>query len=129
MKKLDYFLITAPENIAWILNIRGYDTSYSPIPNARLLISKNGRLTLFETYPSNPGDCVGAFSAWNNLIGDPALHLWTDTPKDFSTVPLIINNVSQYSRSPNFLNDSGNKTHSYKSVSSSKVRNCIGSDL
>ena len=44
----------------------------------------NGRLTLFETYPSNPGDCVGAFSAWNNLIGDPALHLWTDTPKDFS---------------------------------------------
>ena len=46
--KLDYFLITAPENIAWILNIRGYDTSYSPIPNARLLISKNGRLTLFS---------------------------------------------------------------------------------
>ena len=44
----------------------------------------NGRLTLFETYPSNPGDCVGAFSAWNNLIGDPALHLWTDTPKDFN---------------------------------------------
>ena len=44
----------------------------------------NGRLTLFETYPSNPGDCVGAFAAWNNLIGDPALHLWTDTPKDFS---------------------------------------------
>tara|TARA_B100001142_G_scaffold136277_1_gene137724 strand:- start:494 stop:4462 length:3969 start_codon:yes stop_codon:yes gene_type:complete len=44
----------------------------------------NGRLALFETYPSNPGDCVGAFSAWNNLIGDPALHLWTDTPKDFS---------------------------------------------
>ena len=44
----------------------------------------NGRITLFETYPSNPSDCVGAFSAWNNLIGDPALHLWTDTPKDFS---------------------------------------------
>ena len=43
----------------------------------------SGRLSLFETYPSNPGDCVGAFSAWNNLIGDPALHLWTDTPKDF----------------------------------------------
>ena len=44
----------------------------------------SGRLSLFETYPSNPGDCVGAFSAWNNLIGDPALHLWTDTPKDFT---------------------------------------------
>ena len=44
----------------------------------------NGRLALYETYPSNPGDCVGAFAAWTNLIGDPALHLWTDKPKDFS---------------------------------------------
>ena len=43
-----------------------------------------GRLAIYETYPSNPGDCVGAFSAWNNLMGDPALHLWTNTPKDFS---------------------------------------------
>ncbi|MDB4126292.1 C25 family cysteine peptidase, partial [Candidatus Marinimicrobia bacterium] len=51
----------------------------------------NGRITLFETYPSNPADCVGAFAAWNNLIGDPALHLWTDTPKDFSiTYPSTI---------------------------------------
>ena len=58
----------------------------------------NGRLALFETYPSNPGDCVGAFSAWNNLIGDPALHLWTDTPKDFfisypSTIALGSNHL------------------------------------
>ena len=45
--RLDYFLVTAPENIAWILNIRGYDTLYSPIPNARLLISKRGNLYLF----------------------------------------------------------------------------------
>ena len=36
----DYLLVTAPENVAWILNIRGYDSSYSPIPNARLLVSK-----------------------------------------------------------------------------------------
>ena len=43
----------------------------------------NGRLALYNTYPSNPGDCVGAFAAWTNLIGDPALHLWTDQPKDF----------------------------------------------
>ena len=31
--KTDYLLVTAPENVAWILNIRGYDTCYSPIPN------------------------------------------------------------------------------------------------
>ena len=45
--KVDYLLVTAPENVAWILNIRGHDTSYSPIPNARLLISKKGEINLF----------------------------------------------------------------------------------
>ena len=45
--KTDYLLVTAPENVAWVLNIRGYDSSYSPIPNARLLISKKGEVYLF----------------------------------------------------------------------------------
>jgi Xaa-Pro aminopeptidase len=45
--KADYLLVTAPENVAWILNIRGHDTSYSPIPNARLLISNKGEINLF----------------------------------------------------------------------------------
>ncbi len=43
----DYLLVTAPENVAWILNIRGYDSSYSPIPNSRLLISKKGDVNIF----------------------------------------------------------------------------------
>ena len=46
--KIDYLLITAPENVAWILNIRGHDSSFSPIPNARLLIKNNGNLYLFS---------------------------------------------------------------------------------
>ena len=45
--KADYLLVTAPENVAWILNIRGQDSSYSPIPNARLLLSKSGEVSLF----------------------------------------------------------------------------------
>ena len=45
--KIDYLFVTAPENVAWILNIRGHDSSYSPIPNARLLISKKGGIDLF----------------------------------------------------------------------------------
>ena len=40
---LDYIFITAPENVAWILNIRGYDNPTSPIPNSNLLISKNNK--------------------------------------------------------------------------------------
>jgi len=46
--KADYLLITAPENVAWILNIRGHDSAFSPIPNARLLISRDGHIDLFS---------------------------------------------------------------------------------
>ena len=38
--KSDYLFVSAPENVAWILNIRGYDNPNSPIPNSRLLITK-----------------------------------------------------------------------------------------
>ena len=33
--------MSAPENVAWILNIRGGDGPNSPVPNCRLIISKN----------------------------------------------------------------------------------------
>ena len=46
--KADYLLVTAPENVAWILNIRGYDSAFSPIPNARLLINSKGDIDLFS---------------------------------------------------------------------------------
>jgi len=46
--KVDYLLVTAPENVAWILNIRGYDSAFSPIPNARLLINSKGDIDLFS---------------------------------------------------------------------------------
>tara|TARA_B100000686_G_scaffold73324_1_gene79178 strand:- start:355 stop:2064 length:1710 start_codon:yes stop_codon:yes gene_type:complete len=45
---VDYLLVTAPENVAWILNIRGYDSAFSPIPNARLLINNKGNIDLFS---------------------------------------------------------------------------------
>ncbi len=46
--KADYILVTAPENVAWILNIRGYDSAFSPIPNARLLMSNKGDIDLYS---------------------------------------------------------------------------------
>ena len=42
----DYLFVSAPENVAWLLNIRGYDSPSSPIPNARLIISKNKKIYL-----------------------------------------------------------------------------------
>ena len=45
-KKVDYQFISASENNAWLLNIRGNDTHYSPIPHCYILISKNKDITL-----------------------------------------------------------------------------------
>ena len=42
----DYLFVSAPENVAWLLNIRGYDNPNSPIPNARLIIHKNKKIYL-----------------------------------------------------------------------------------
>jgi len=46
-KKSDYLLITASENNAWLLNIRGRDTKYTPIPYSYILIDKNKNIKLF----------------------------------------------------------------------------------
>ena len=42
----DYLFITAPENIAWLLNIRGYDSPTSPVPNCNLLLTKKKKVYL-----------------------------------------------------------------------------------
>ena len=47
-KKSDYIFISAPENVAWILNIRGGDSPNSPIPNSRLIISKSKKILLIS---------------------------------------------------------------------------------
>jgi Xaa-Pro aminopeptidase len=38
--------VTAPENVAWILNIRGGDGPNSPVPNSRLIITKSKKIFL-----------------------------------------------------------------------------------
>ena len=41
--KLKYIFISAPENVAWLLNIRGHDNPNSPIPNCHLLLDDKGK--------------------------------------------------------------------------------------
>jgi Xaa-Pro aminopeptidase len=49
--KADNLFVTAPENVAWILNIRGGDSPNSPVPNARLIIHKSKKIFLItEAY-------------------------------------------------------------------------------
>ncbi len=46
--KSDFILISAPENVAWILNIRGSDGPNSPLPNCRLIISQTKKIILIS---------------------------------------------------------------------------------
>jgi len=49
--KADNLFVTAPENVAWILNIRGGDGPNSPVPNSRLIIHKSKKIFLItEAY-------------------------------------------------------------------------------
>tara|TARA_B100001057_G_scaffold500518_1_gene616066 strand:+ start:192 stop:1910 length:1719 start_codon:yes stop_codon:yes gene_type:complete len=43
----DFQFITASENNAWLFNIRGHDTKYTPIPYSYSLIDKNKNIKLF----------------------------------------------------------------------------------
>ena len=42
--KSDFLFITAPENVAWLLNIRGFDHPNSPIPNCHLIVDNKNKL-------------------------------------------------------------------------------------
>ena len=59
----------------------------------------SGKLSLLNTYPTDPYQWISAFTHWNNLIGDPATHLWTKTPELFT-----VNHESQVSYGTNYFN-------------------------
>ena len=46
-KKIDVQFITASENIAWLLNIRGRDSKFTPIPNGYLIVECNKKISFF----------------------------------------------------------------------------------
>ncbi len=46
-KRSDFLFVTASENNAWLLNIRGRDTKYAPIPHSYVLIEKNKNISFF----------------------------------------------------------------------------------
>ena len=59
--KSDCLFVTAPENVAWLLNLRGKDNPHSPIPNCRLVLKKNGKMFLF----ANKSKIQNLFSNYN----------------------------------------------------------------
>ena len=46
-RNADYLAITQPDNIAWLLNVRGSDIPMSPVPNSFALLSREGAVAWF----------------------------------------------------------------------------------
>ena len=46
-KKSDYLFVTASENNAWLMNIRGHDAKHTPIPYSYALIDKEKNIKFF----------------------------------------------------------------------------------
>ena len=45
--KVNLQFISAPENIAWLLNLRGSDSEFSPIPNGYLILNNEKKIYFF----------------------------------------------------------------------------------
>lgn len=43
----DYLAVTLPDNIAWLLNVRGADIPYSPVPLSFVLLGRDGHVEWF----------------------------------------------------------------------------------
>ena len=45
--KINFQFISSPENVAWLLNLRGTDSEYTPIPNSYLVLDSNSKVFFF----------------------------------------------------------------------------------
>jgi len=46
-KDADYLLLTNPDSICWLLNVRGHDVPFTPVLLSYLLLSRRGKVILF----------------------------------------------------------------------------------
>ncbi|WP_440649135.1 M24 family metallopeptidase [Candidatus Pelagibacter sp. HIMB1521] len=103
--KSDYIFISAPENVAWTLNIRGGDGPNSPVPNSRLIVSKSKKILLI----SNLKKCKQLLK--NKIINK-------DEFLDINTFPSKI----QYLKGKNFIIDDKSCSIFYENLIKSKFK-------
>ncbi len=98
--KYDYFILSSPDSICWLLNIRGYDLNETPITFSRMILSKK-KIELFVDLEKIP-----KINATNNILyydinrfSDHIINI----PKKSSI--LLDNNTSYYYY--NFMKEKG----------------------
>ncbi len=103
--KADNLFVTAPENVAWILNIRGDDGPNSPVPNSRLIINKSKKVFLI-TEPQKAKKLIE-----EKIINKNQLIVTRDLPKKI----LVLNGK-------NFIIDNKSCSVFYENIIKSKFK-------
>lgn len=110
----DYLLEAQPDNIAWLLNVRGSDVAFNPMPQSFLLFGKDGQtewlvdsrklpndLSDFEldgvsiSDPSRVLELISARCAGKTALIDPSF-----APSAFARAATTTSGSVQYRRSP-----------------------------
>ena len=47
-KNIENIFISAPENVAWLLNLRGRDNPNSPVPNSKIILTNKKKIYFFS---------------------------------------------------------------------------------
>ena len=97
--KIDYFILSSLDSIAWLLNIRGNDIDLTPLAFAYLLIPKRGKLTLFCNIKKIEENLK------RKLKGLCYLKDFTDIKKEFSSIPKFQFVSMDYSNTPFYFKD------------------------
>ena len=97
--KIDYFILSSLDSIAWLLNIRGNDIDLTPLAFAYLLIPKKGKLTLFCNIKKIEENLK------RKLKGLCYLKDFTDIKKEFSSIPKFQFVSMDYSNTPFYFKD------------------------
>ena len=80
--------ISAPENVSWLLNIRGSDVPFSPITNCNCLVGKNKKILL-----------IGKINKFKNLLTKRIIF------KNQIIDPKNFNNLLESLKGKNFIID------------------------
>jgi Xaa-Pro aminopeptidase len=64
--KADALVLTQPDSVAWLLNLRGFDVPHTPVVSAQAILPGTGKLTLFI----DPRKVTGAVSAYLHGIAE-----------------------------------------------------------
>lgn len=54
----DLLVETQPDNIAWLLNVRGSDVAFNPVPNSFLLVQRSGKVHWFVSDKKRSADII-----------------------------------------------------------------------